>query len=171
MYGAIREQMDALDEKGIGYEVTPGVSSVFGAAAALNAEFTLPGISQTLILTRMAGRTPVPEREALEKLAAHGSSMAIFLSAGLLNEVEEALCKGAFTEDSPAAIVYKATWPEEKTVYCTVGTLAETAEREGIKATALIFVGDFLTETPERSTLYDPTFATGFRTAKGDPES
>ena len=171
MYGAIREQMDALDEKGIGYDVTPGVSSVFGAAAALNAEFTLPGISQTLILTRMAGRTPVPEREALEKLAAHGSSMAIFLSAGLLNEVEEALCKGAFTEDSPAAIVYKATWPEEKTVYCTVGTLAETAEREGIKATALIFVGDFLTATPERSKLYDPTFATGFRTAKGDPES
>ncbi len=152
MYGAIREQMDALDEKGIGYDVTPGVSSVFGAAAALNAEFTLPGISQTLILTRM-------------------SSMAIFLSAGLLKEVEEALCKGAFTKDSPAAIVYKATWPEEKTVYCTVGTLAETAEREGIKATALIFVGDFLTATPERSKLYDPTFATGFRTAKGDPES
>ena len=171
MYGAIREQMDALDEKGIGYDVTPGVSSVFGAAATLNAEFTLPGISQTLILTRMAGRTPVPEKEALEKLAAHGSSMAIFLSAGLLKEVEEALCKGAFTKDSPAAIVYKATWPEEKTVYCTVGTLAETAEREGIKATALIFVGDFLTETPERSKLYDPTFATGFRTAKGDPES
>ena len=114
----------------------------------------------------MAGRTPVPEKEALEKLAAHGSSMAIFLSAGLLKEVEEALCKGAFTKDSPAAIVYKATWPEEKTVYCTVGTLAETAERE-----ALIFVGDFLTATPERSKLYDPTFATGFRTAKGDPES
>ena len=152
MYGAIREQMDALDEKGISYDVTPGVSSVFGAAATLNAEFTLPGISQTLILTRM-------------------SSMAIFLSAGLLKEVEEALCKGAFTKDSPAAIVYKATWPEEKTVYCTVGTLAETAEREGIKATALIFVGDFLTATPERSKLYDPTFATGFRTAKGDPES
>ena len=171
MYGAIREQMDALDAKGIGYDVTPGVSSVFGAAAALNAEFTLPGISQTLILTRMAGRTPVPEQEALEKLAAHGSSMAIFLSAGLLNEVEEALCRGAFTEDSPAAIVHKATWPEEKTVYCTVGTLAETAEREGIKATALIFVGDFLTEIPERSKLYDPTFTTGFRTAKGDPES
>ena len=152
MYGAIREQMDALDRKGIPYDVTPGVSSVFGAAAALNAEFTLPGISQTLILTRMAGRTPVPEKEALEK-------------------VEEALCKGAFTKDSPAAIVYKATWPEEKTVYCTVGTLAETAEREGIRATALIFVGDFLTETPERSKLYDPTFTTGFRTAKGDHES
>lgn len=167
MYGAIREQMDALEKKGIPYDVTPGVSSVFGAAAAMNAEFTLPGVSQTLILTRMAGRTPVPEAEALEKLAASGASMAIFLSAGLLNEVEEALCKGVFTKESPAAIVYKATWPEEKTLYCTVGTLAETAEREGVKATALIFVGDFLTATPERSKLYDPEFTTGFRTGKG----
>ena len=168
MYGAIREQMDALEEKGLSYDVTPGVSSVFGAAAALNAEFTLPGISQTLILTRMAGRTPVPEQEALETLAAHGASMAIFLSAGLLDKVEEALLKGAFTKESPAAIVYKATWPEEKTLHCTVGTLAETARREGISSTALIFVGDFLTATPERSKLYDPDFTTGFRTAKGD---
>ena len=168
MYGAIREQMDALDEKGIAYDVTPGVSSVFGGAAALGAEFTLPGISQTLILTRMAGRTPVPEREALDKLAAHGASMAIFLSAGLLEEVSRALCEGAFTEDSPAAIVYKATWPEEKVVRCTVGTLQETAEREGITATALIYVGDFLTATPERSKLYDPSFSTGFRKATGE---
>lgn len=166
MYGAIREQMTALDEKGISYDVTPGVSSVFGAAAALDAEFTLPGVSQTLILTRMAGRTPVPEREALKKLAAHGASMAIFLSAGLLEDVQRELCEGAFTEASPAAIVYKATWPEEKTLRCTVGTLAETAEREGIKNTALILVGDFLTELPERSRLYDPHFTTAFR--KGD---
>ena len=168
MYGAIREQMDVLDEKGIAYDVTPGVSSVFGGAAALGAEFTLPGISQTLILTRMAGRTPVPEKEALDKLAAHGASMAIFLSAGLLEEVSAALCAGAFTEDSPAAIVYKATWPEEKVVRCTVGTLQETAAREGITATALIYVGDFLTATPERSKLYDPSFSTGFRNATGE---
>lgn len=165
MYGAIREQMDALDEKHIAYDDTPGVSSVFGASAALNAEFTLPGTSQTLILTRMAGRTPVPETESLDKLAAHGASMAIFLSAGLLTEVSEALCKGAFTPDSPAAIVYKATWPEEKVFHCTVGTLAETAEREGIRSTAMIFVGDFLTKTPERSKLYDPSFTTAFREA------
>ena len=166
LYGAIREQMAALDARGISYDVTPGVSSVFGAAAALDAEFTLPGVSQTLILTRMAGRTPVPEREELRKLAAHGASMAIFLSAGLLEEVQRELCAGAFTEDSPAAIVYKATWPEEKTLRCTVGTLAETAEREGIRNTALILVGDFLTALPERSKLYDPHFTTAFR--KGD---
>jgi len=165
MYGAIREQMDALDEKGIGYDVTPGVSSVFGAAAALNAEFTLPGISQTLILTRMAGRTPVPEREALEKLAAHGSSMAIFLSAGLLNEVEEALCRGAFTEDSPAAIVYKATWPDQAVFHCTVSTLAETAKANNITKTALICIGGFLGDKYDRSRLYDPTFTHMFRKA------
>ena len=165
MYGAIREQMDVLDEKGIDYDVTPGVSSVFGAAAALDAEFTLPGTSQTLILTRMAGRTPVPEQEELRRLAEHGTSMAIFLSAGLLEDVQKELCAGAFTEASPAAIVYKATWPEEKVLRCTVGTLAETAARESIRSTALIFVGDFLTATPDRSKLYDPAFTTGFREA------
>lgn len=173
MYGAIREQMDALDEAGIPYDDTPGVSSVFGAAAAMNAEFTLPDVSQTLILTRMAGRTPVPEREELRKLAAHGASMAIFLSAGLLPAVEEELLAGAFTRESPAAIVYKATWPDEKVVYCTVSTLAETAEREDIRNTALIFVGDFIGSLPgagqntayDRSKLYDPSFTTGFRKA------
>lgn len=171
MYGAIREQLDGLTARGIAYDITPGVSSVFGAAAALSAEFTLPGVSQTLILTRMAGRTPVPEKEALRSLAAHGASMAIFLSAGLLKDVEEELLAGAFLKDSPAAIVYKATWPEEKVVRCTVGTLVETAAKENIRATALIFVGDFLKATEDgtlgeayqRSKLYDPGFTTGFR--------
>ena len=124
LYGAIREQMDALAADGICYDDTPGVSSFCGAAAALNAEYTLPMVSQTVIITRMEGRTPVPERERLASLAAHGATMVIFLSAGMLEALSEELQKGAYTADTPAALVYKATWPEEKGVRCTVGTLA-----------------------------------------------
>ena len=113
LYGAVREQMDALDALGIPWDDTPGVSSFCGAAAALGAEYTLPGVSQTLIVTRLAGRTGVPEREALPALAAHGASMALFLSAGNLEGVQQALLEGAYHEDTPAAIVYKATWPDE----------------------------------------------------------
>lgn len=169
VYGAIREQMDRLDEWGIPYDVTPGVSSFCGAAAALQAEYTLPGISQTLILTRMEGRTPVPEREQISRLAQHGSSMAVFLSAGMLTELQEELQKGAYTADTPAALVYKASWPEEKTISCTVGTLAESAQRHGIHRTALVLVGDFLLGSRERSRLYDPAFTTGYR--KGTDET
>ena len=123
IYGAVREQMDALDSLGIEWDDTPGVSSFCGAAAALGAEYTLPGISQTVIITRLAGRTPVPEREALQKLAAHGASMAIFLSSGMLPGVQQALLAGgAYTADTPAALVYKATWPEEKIVHCRLGS-------------------------------------------------
>ena len=111
----------------------------------------------------MAGRTPVPERERLEKLAKHGSSMALFLSAGMLDEVQAALMTGAYTENTPAAIVYKASWPEEKTLRCTVGTLAKTAEAAGISKTALVLVGDFLSADYERSRLYAPDFTTGYR--------
>lgn len=163
LYGAIREQMDALDERGIVYDDTPGVSSFCGAAAALNAEYTLPGVSQSVIITRLAGRTPVPERESLASLAAHGATMVIFLSAGMLEGVREALLQGAYTPDTPAAIVYKATWPEEKVARCTVGTLAVCGEKAGIRNTALILVGDFLQPDYERSRLYDPAFTTGFR--------
>lgn len=163
LYGAIREQMDILDELGIAYDDTPGVSSFCGAAAAINAEYTLPGVSQSVIITRMAGRTPVPEREELAKLAAHGTTMVLFLSTGLLEEVEQELMQGAYTENTPAAIVYKATWEDEKTVFCTVGTLAKTAAEAGIRKTALILVGDFLQGKYERSKLYDPTFTTEFR--------
>ncbi|MBQ9661640.1 MAG: precorrin-4 C(11)-methyltransferase [Oscillospiraceae bacterium] len=163
VYGAIREQMDRLDECGIAYDVTPGVSSFCGAAAALGAEYTLPGVSQTVILTRMAGRTPVPERESIARLAEHGSSMTVFLSAGMLSALQEELLKGAYTPDTPAAIVYKATWPEEKTVRCTVGTLAEQAKENGIDRTALVLVGEFLEADYERSRLYDPGFTTGYR--------
>ena len=165
VYGAIREQMDALDELGIPYDDVPGVSSFCGAAAALRAEYTLPGVSQSVILTRLAGRTPVPEAESLASMASHGASMAVFLSGGMLERVQEELLKGAYTEDTPAALVYKATWPEEKTVRCTVGTLAQAGEAHGISKTALVLVGNFLDSPYEKSKLYDPSFTTEFREA------
>ena len=165
VYGAIREQMDALDELGISYDDVPGVSSFCGAAAALRAEYTLPGVSQIVIITRLAGRTPVPDAESLSSMASHGASMAVFLSSGMLGRVQEELLKGAYTEDTPAALVYKATWPEEKTVRCTVGTLAQAGEAHGISKTALVLVGNFLDSPYEKSKLYDPTFTTEFREA------
>lgn len=169
LYGAIREQMDALDARGISYDDTPGVSSFCGAAAALRAEYTLPGVSQTVIITRMEGRTPVPEKESLVRLAAHGATMVIFLSIGLVEEVQQALLQGAYTAATPAAVVYKATWPEEKIVQCTVGSLAESTRAAGITKTALIIVGDFLGKRYEHSKLYDAAFATAFR--KGSEEA
>lgn len=165
LYGAIREQMDMLDELGIAYDDTPGVSSFSGAAAALSAEYTLPGVSQSVVITRMAGRTPVPEKEALASFAAHGCTMVIFLSTGLLEDVSRELISGGRDADDPAAIVYKATWPDEKVVHCTVGTLAQAAKEYGITKTALILVGGFLGDKYERSRLYDPGFTTEFREA------
>lgn len=165
LYGAIREQMDRLEELGIAYEICPGVSSFCGAAAALKAEYTLPDVSQTVIITRMAGRTPVPEKEDIEKLAAHGATMVIFLSTGLLKELSEKLVKGGYSADTPAAVVYKASWNDEKVCRCTVGTLYETAEKNGIKKTALITVGNFLGSDYSLSKLYDSTFETEFRKA------
>ena len=156
-----------LREKGIEFEVVPGVSSFCGAAAALQAEYTLPDVSQTVIITRMAGRTPVPEKEEISLLASHGATMAIFLSTGLLEGLRDRLLAGgAYTEDTPAAIVYKASWPEEKTVVGTVGKLPEMAKENGITKTALILVGGFLGEEYLRSKLYDPGFTHEFRTAK-----
>ena len=165
LYGAIREQMDALDARGIGYDYTPGVSSFCGAAAALSEEYTVPGISQSVIITRMAGRTPVPAGEEMASLAAHGCSMVVFLSTGLLDELSAELLRGAYDEDTPAALVYKATWPDERVYRCTVGTLAQTARDNGITKTAIVCVGDFLAgdDAYERSKLYDPSFTTGFR--------
>ena len=166
LYGAIREQMDALDARHIPYDDTPGVSSFCWAAAALCAEYTLPDISQSVIITRMPGRTAVPEREALADLAQHGASMVLFLSAGMMERVQQELLMGAYDENTPAALVYKATWPEEKAVRCTVGTLAQAGRAHGIDKTALVLVGDFL-DTPDysRSRLYDPTFCTEYREA------
>ena len=168
LYGAVREQIDALRERGIAFDVTPGVSSFSAAAAALEAEYTLPGVSQTVILSRAAGRTPVPEKEALPGLAAHGASMVLFLSAGHLEKVQAELLAGGYAPDTPAALVYRASWPEEKLCRCTVGTLAETGNAEEIRKTALVLVGDFLGNDYQRSRLYDPGFETGFRRAKGE---
>ena len=165
LYGAIREQMDLLDELDIEYEDVPGVSSFSGAAAALNAEYTLPSVSQSVVITRMAGRTPVPEKESIRSFAAHDCTMVIFLSTGLLEEVSAELMEGGYAADAPAAIVYKATWPEEKVVHCTVSTLAQAAKENNITKTALILVGGFLGDKYERSKLYDPGFTTEFRQA------
>ena len=166
LYGALREQLDALREQDIAFDVTPGVSSLFGAAAALGAEFTLPGVSQSLIVTRLAGRTPVPEKEALRSLARHGASMALFLSASMPEAVQTELLAGGFAPDTPAALVYKATWPDERVVRCTVGTLAAAGAEAGIAKTALILIGSFLDAPFEKSRLYDPSFTTGFREGK-----
>ena len=164
LYGAIREQMDALEERQISYEVCPGVSSFCGAAAALKLEYTLPEVSQSVVITRMEGRTPVPEKEKVAAFASHDATMVLFLSTGLLEKLEEQLLEGGYREDTPAAIVYKATWPEEETYICTVRTLAETAKAHGITKTALIIVGDVVTHhVYERSKLYDPEFTTEFR--------
>ena len=163
IYGAVREQFDELEKRGIAYDVCPGVSAFCGAAATLRAEYTLPDVSQTVIITRMEGRTPVPERERLASLAAHGATMVIFLSIGLIDKVQAALLQGAYTPDTSAAVGYKASWPEEKIVRCTVGSLAESTRAAGITKTALIVVGDFLGTQYERSKLYDPAFTTEFR--------
>lgn len=164
VYGAIREQMDVLDEKGISYDYCPGVSSFCGAASALNLEYTLPNVSQSVIITRMAGRTPVPEKESIESFAAHHATMVIFLSTGMLEELSRRLIAGGYTANTPAAIVYKATWPDEKKFICTVGTLAETAKREQITKTALMIIGDAVTHSQyDRSELYHPEFTTEFR--------
>lgn len=166
IYGAIREQIDALCKRGIDYDVTPGVSSLFGAAAALGAEFTLPGISQSVIITREAGKTSVPSGEALELLAAHGATMAIFLSAGMAEKVQADLLAGGYASETPVAVVYKATWPEERVFRMKLSELAETMEREKITKTALILVGDCLGENYEKSRLYAADFSTEFRKAK-----
>ncbi len=163
VYGAHREQMDWLDKEGISYEICPGVSSFCGAAAALKAEYTLPDVSQTVILTRMEGRTPVPPKEKIELLAAHNATMVIFLSAGRLKELSKRLIEGGYSKDTPAAIVYKATWSDEKVIYTTVSRLYE--DGKDITKTALITVGNFLGNEYNRSKLYDPSFTTEFREA------
>ena len=167
IYGAIREQMDSLDKLGIAYDLCPGVSACFGAAATLNLEYTLPGISQSLIITRMAGKTDVPDTETIESFAAHKTSMAIYLSTSMLGELSERLIKGGYPADTPAAIVYKATWPEEESYICTINTLAETAKAHNITKTAVILVGNVITKSNfEKSRLYAPDFSTMFRNAK-----
>ena len=167
IYGAVREQMDEMDRLGISYESCPGVSACFGAAASLNLEYTLPGISQSLIITRMEGRTKVPEKESIESFAAHQASMAIYLSTGMLKELSERLVAGGYRKETPAALVYKATWPEEEAYICTIETIYDTAKEHGITKTALVLVGDVIThQNYKKSRLYAADFSTEFRQAK-----
>ena len=166
VYGAHREQIDVLRGYNLDYEIVPGVSSFCAAAAALMAEYTLPNVSQSVIITRMEGRTPVPPRQKIADYAAHNATMVIFLSAGMLEKLSSELIKGGYTAETPAAIVYKASWPDQMVVRCTVGTLAENAAKYGINKTALITVGGFLGKDYARSRLYDPGFTTEFREAE-----
>lgn len=165
IYGAVREQFDQLDRLGIRYDVCPGVSAFCGAAASLRAEYTLPQVSQTVIITRTAGRTGVPERESIQSLAAHRSTMVLFLSTKLTQKLEAELLEGGYPAQTPAAVVYKATWPDEKIFRCTVGTLHKTVSENGLTRTALIIVGDCMGEAYQRSRLYDPGYSTLFREA------
>ncbi len=167
IYGAIKEQMDILAEKQIPFTVVPGVSSFCAAAASLEAEYTLPGVTQSIIITRMEGRTPVPEAEKLSKLASHGCTMAIFLSVGMIDILtQELLSAGVYNKDTPVAVVYKASWPEQKIVRATLDTISEQVHKANIDRTALVLVGNFLEAAYERSCLYDPSFSTGYRPAE-----
>lgn len=166
IYGAIREQMDILKEKGIDFDICPGVSSFCGAAASLKIEYTLPEVSQSVIITREEGRTPVPEKEKLSLLASHQATMVLFLSSGMAEKVRESLITGGYDKNTPVAVVYKATWDDEKIINTTVDALPVDMEKEGINKTALIIVGNVLGNTYERSKLYDPHFTTEFRKGK-----
>ena len=168
LYGAIQEQMEALDAVGIDYAVIPGVTATFAAAASLKQELTLPGVSQTLTLTRLAGRTPVPEKEQLQRIAANGGTIALYLSVGMMTKlVAELLAGGVFTAQTPVAVVSRASWPDEKIVEGTLADITEKVAAAAITRQALILVGEVLKAraqgVPEKSKLYDPGFAHGYR--------
>ena len=163
IYGAVREQFDELDELGFEYDVTPGVSAFCGAASSLKAEYTLPGVSQTVIITRAEGKTPVPEKESIRSLAAHRATMVLFLSTSLTEKLQADLIGGGYPEDTPAAIVYKATWPEERIFRCTLKDLDRTVKDNGLTKTSLIIVGGCMGDEYMRSLLYHPHFTTEFR--------
>jgi precorrin-4/cobalt-precorrin-4 C11-methyltransferase len=167
LYGAIQEQMQELDRLGIGYEVVPGVTSAFAAAAALRQELTLPEVSQTVILTRIAGKTPVPEREKLSEIARLGATLVIYLSVSMVEKVVAELLQGVYTPDTPAAVVARASWPDELVVEGTLADIAEKVRAAGIDRQALILVGDVLASRREgvraKSLLYDRGFSHGFR--------
>ena len=165
IYGAVREQFDELQELGIEYDVCPGVSSFCGAAAALKTEYTLPDVSQTVIITRTAGQTPVPERESIRALAAHQSTMVLFLSTSLTEVLQADLLAGGYPGNTPVAVVYKATWPEERIFRCTVETLHKTVKENGLTKTSLIVVGNCMGDQYLRSLLYHPGFTTEYREA------
>lgn len=166
IYGAVREQFDELEKLGIEYDVCPGVSAFCGAAAALRAEYTLPEVSQSVIITRAAGRTPVPDRESIRSFAQHRATMVLFLTTSLADDAQRQLIEGGYPAETPAAIVYKATWPDQRIYRCTVGTLGDTVRENGLTKTSLIVVGGFLGDNYDRSKLYDPGFTTEFRQAE-----
>lgn len=165
IYGAIREQIDRLDARNIPNRVIPGVSSFVASAAAMRKEFTLPEISQTVICTRLEGRTPVPEGEQLEKLASHQASMAIFLSVQMIDEVVSRL-KTHYNGDTPVAVVEKATWPDQQIILGTLDDIADRVRQAGIRKTAQILVGKFLGDNYALSKLYDPGFSHEYRSAE-----
>ncbi|MGX8796462.1 precorrin-4 C(11)-methyltransferase [Fusibacter sp. JL298sf-3] len=163
IYGSLREQIERLKQENIGYQLIPGVSSFLGAASALEIEYTVPEITQSVIVTRMEGRTPVPEAESIRSFASHGASMAIFLSTGLMDKVMEELLAGGMTKDTPVAVVYKATWPEQKIVTGCIDDICEKVKAEGIEKTALIIVGKCLGKSFNDSLLYHKDFQHEFR--------
>ncbi|HEY5673988.1 MAG TPA: precorrin-4 C(11)-methyltransferase [Malonomonas sp.] len=168
LYGAIQEQMEALDAVEIDYSIIPGVTATFAAAASLKQELTLPGVSQTLTLTRLAGRTPVPDKEQLQRIAANGGTIALYLSVGMMDQlVNELLAGGVFTAKTPVAVVSRASWPDEQTVEGTLADIAAKVAAAKITRQALVLVGEVLNArskgVPEKSKLYDPGFAHGYR--------
>ena len=165
IYGAVREQFDELIKLGIEYDVCPGVSSFCGAASSLKTEYTLPNVSQTVIITRTAGRTPVPKRESIRALASHLSTMVLFLSTSLTEVLQAELKAGGYPGETPVAVVYKATWPDEKIFRCTVDTLHKTVTENGLTKTSLIIVGNCMGDEYLRSLLYHPGFTTEYREA------
>lgn len=164
LYGALREQADILEKEGIDYGIVPGVSSAFASAAALKRELTLPGVTQTVIFTRVEGRTPVPPGERLSKLASHGATICVFLSVGMMDEVVKELAAGGYPSDTPVAVVYRASWEDELVVKGTLADIAAKVREAGISRQAMIIVGRALGDNPgENSRLYDASFSHGFR--------
>lgn len=166
IYGSLREQIEGLSERNIPYELIPGVSSFLGAASAIGCEYTVPEISQSVIITRREGRTPVPSKESIRSFAAHQTSMVIFLSSTFVSEVCEELIEGGYDSKTPAAIVYKATWPDQEIIRGDLETLPDLAQKHGIHKMSLIMVGDFLGKSFNYSKLYDPAFTHEFREGK-----
>lgn len=170
IYGSIREQIEQLKQRGIAFDCTPGVSSFLGAASSIGAEYTVPEVSQSVIITRMAGRTPVPDKESLRSYAQHQTSMAIFLSVQGIEQVVSELIEGGYPKETPVAVIYKATWPQEQKVFGDLGTIAKQVKEAGITKTALILVGQFLGQEFYYSKLYDKAFKHEFRNASQDED-
>ncbi len=167
IYGAIREQMDHLEKEGIGCTVVPGITSFLAASSALGTQLTLPGVTQTVIITRAASRTKVPERESISELASHGATMVLYLSVHLIRDIVQEALAGGYKESTPVAVVYRASWPDQKIVTGTLQDIAGKLADEGITRTAIIIIGDVVKpKSYEYSRLYDKTFSHGYRKAK-----